>query len=208
MFFHDVKDLNWKRVKQLTSPVTSYDDIKCFTKNARTEMHPCVVVEIVLKWWCARTDKESVDMSFIQPLIITIQIVSSRWYYSVCFDERYKGLMTKLNIPEPIAARNMYYMDLAGITKCISEGDGKPLQLKDLKYTDNMKRYGESVAAFTYNADVYPPYGDTKHHWYIKAVGPNKHLSLIADSREEISNCINKAIGAELHFAPLPATLQ
>ena len=68
----NVNYLNWERVKQLTSPVTSYDAIKCFTENARTGMHPCVVVEIVLKWWCARTDREYVDMSFIKPLITTI----------------------------------------------------------------------------------------------------------------------------------------
>ena len=51
-----IKDLNWERVKQLTSPVTSYDTIKYFTENAGTGIHPCVVVEIILKWWRVRTD--------------------------------------------------------------------------------------------------------------------------------------------------------
>ena len=32
-----VKDLNWERVKQLTSPTTPYDTIKYFTENAVTE---------------------------------------------------------------------------------------------------------------------------------------------------------------------------
>ena len=45
-----IKDLNWKRAEQLTSPTTSYGDIKYFTENAGTGIHPCVVVEIVLKW--------------------------------------------------------------------------------------------------------------------------------------------------------------
>ena len=40
-----IKDLNWERVEQLTSPTTSYDTIKCFTENAGTGIHPCVVVE-------------------------------------------------------------------------------------------------------------------------------------------------------------------
>ena len=71
-----IKDLNWERVKQLTSPTTSYDAIKYFTENAGTGIHPCVVVEIVLKWWRVRTDREHVDMSFITPLVITIQNVS------------------------------------------------------------------------------------------------------------------------------------
>ena len=104
-----VKYLNWERVEQLTSPVTSYGDIKYFTENAGTGIHPCVVVEIVLKWWRVRADREYVNMSFITPLITTIQNVSSYWYYSVCNDERYKGLMTTLGIPEPTAERSMYY---------------------------------------------------------------------------------------------------
>ena len=49
-----IRDLSWERVKQLTSPSTSYDVIKYFTENAGTGIHPCVVVEIVLKWWRVR----------------------------------------------------------------------------------------------------------------------------------------------------------
>ena len=88
-----IKDLNWDRVKQLTSPTTPYEAIKHFTENAGAGIHSCVVVEIVLKWRRVRTDREHVDMSFITPLITTIQNVSSSWYYSVCDDERYEGLM-------------------------------------------------------------------------------------------------------------------
>ena len=104
-----IKDLNLEKVKQLTSSTISYGDIKYFTENAGTVIHPCIVVEIVLKWWSVRTDREHVDMSFITPLITTIQNVSSKWYYSVCDDERYKGLMETLNIPKPTAARYIYY---------------------------------------------------------------------------------------------------
>ena len=105
-----IKDLNWERVKQLTSPITSYDVIKYFTENAGTGIHPCVVVEIVLKWWSVRTDREHVDMSFITPLITTIQNASSAWYRSVSDDERYKGLIKTLDIPEPTATRYMYVL--------------------------------------------------------------------------------------------------
>ena len=107
-----IKDLNWERVEQLTSPTTSYEAIKYFTENAGTGIHPCVVVEIVLKWWRVRTDREHVDMSFITPLITTIQNVSSAWYNSVCNDKRYKGLTETLDIPEPTAARYIYYSSL------------------------------------------------------------------------------------------------
>ena len=74
---HSIKDLNWERVEKLTSPVTSYEAIKYFAENAGTGIHPCVVVEIVLKWWRIRADTKHVDMSFITPLITTIQNVSS-----------------------------------------------------------------------------------------------------------------------------------
>ena len=103
-----IKDLNWERVKQLTSPTTPYEAIKYFTANAGTGIHPCVVVEIVLKWWRVRTDREHVNMSFITPLITTIHNVSNDWYYSVCDDERYKGLTETLDIPAA-PVRAMYY---------------------------------------------------------------------------------------------------
>ena len=97
-------------MKQLTSPITSYDVIKHFTENAGTRTHPCVVVEIVFKWWRVRTGREHVDMSFITPLITTIQNVSCDWYNSVCDDdERYNGLTKTLDIPAPKATRYMYY---------------------------------------------------------------------------------------------------
>ena len=108
-----IKDLNWERVKQLTSRTTPYEAIKYFTENAGAGIHPCVVVGIVLKWWRVRTDREHVNMSFMTPLITTIQNVSSQWYNSVYWDERYKSLIKTLNIPKPTAERYMYYSSRA-----------------------------------------------------------------------------------------------
>ena len=76
--------------------------------------------------------------------------------------------------------------------------------LSDLECTDNMERYRQSVPAFGYNAAVFPPYGDTKHHWYINT--SHKHVSLITDSKEEILDYIDSM--SALHFVPLPDTLQ
>ena len=205
-------------MEQLTSPTTSYVAIKYFTENAGPGIHPCVVVEIVLKWWSVRTDTEHVDMSFITPLITTIQNVSSSWYYSVCRDKRYKDLKTTLDIPAPTAARYMFYSNRAHnknwlnnsyyytLKDCISRGDGTPVQLERLWCTKNMEKYRQSVPAFRYNAAVFPPYGDTIHHWYITS--RHNHVSLITDSREEICNYINNALLFKLHFVPLPDTLQ
>ena len=52
-----------------------------------------------------------------------------------------------------------------------------------------MDRYRQSVPVFTYNAAVFPPYENTKHHWCIRT--DDNHVSLIADSKEEIWNYIN-----------------
>ena len=206
-----IKDLNWERVKQLTSPTTSYEAIKHFTENVGTGIRPCVVVEIVLKWWRVRTDTEHVDMSFITPLITTIQNVSSGWYYDVCKDERYKGLTETLNIPKPTAPtaeRFMCYYIYRCAYQCISKGDGTPAQLEDLICTDNMERYRQSVPAFRYNPAVFPPYRDTIHHWFIKTSHPNKHVSFITDSKQEIFNYINNASHIVLHFVPITDTSQ
>ena len=208
-----IKDLNWERVEKLTSP-TLYEAIKYFTENAGTGIHPCVVVEIVLKWWSVRTDREHVDMSFLTPLITTIQNVSSMWYYCVCYDKRYKGLMETLNIPATEPARYIRYRahildeipDKLFLRDCISKGDGTPVQLEELWCSGNMERYRQSVPAFRYNTAVFPPYGDTIHHWYIST--PYNHVSLITDSREEICNYINNAWFFTLDFVPLPDTLQ
>ena len=207
-----IKDLSWERVKQLTSPITSYDVIKHFTENAGTGIHPCVVVEIVLKWWSVRTDREHVDMSFITSLITTIQNVISAWYYSVCWDERYKGLMRTLNIPKPTVPRYIYYRIWGNsnnkrvLKDCISKEDGTLVQLEYLRCTRNMDRYRQGVPAFRYNAAVFPPYGDTKHHWYIRTL--RKHVSLITDSKQEILYCIDKAFSFGLFYAPQPNTQQ
>ena len=211
-----IKGLSWERVKQLISPITSYDVIKHFTENAGTGIHPCVVVEIVLKWWSVKTDRKHVYMSFITSIITTIQNVSSAWYYSVCMDERYKGLMRTLNIPKPTAPRyicySYSYWDNSNnrriLKDCISKGDGTPAPFEDLYCSDNMERYRQSVPVFRYNAAVFPPYGDTKHHWYIRTFDPSRHVSLIADSKEEICNYINNAFAFSLHFVPFPDTQQ
>ena len=220
-----VKDLYWERVEQLTSPITSYGDIKYFTENAGTGIHPCVVLEIVFKWWSVRTDREHVDMSFITPLITTIQNVSSHWYYSVCNGKRYKGLTKTLDIPKPTTVREMFYMGRAqalyyynnnnntlkdcisnyhNLKDCISKGDGTPAQFKYFNCSYNMDRYRQSVPVFTYNAAVFPPYENTKHHWCIRT--DDNHVSLIADSKEEIWNYINNTNTFTLFFVPLPDT--
>ena len=83
--------------------------------------------------------------------------------------------------------RYIYYIGRAHINStledCISKGDGTPVQLEGLYCSDNMERYRQSLPAFRYNAAVFPPYGDTIHHWYILTYHvPSKHVSFITTS--------------------------
>ena len=153
-------------------------------------------------------------MSFIKPLVTTILNVSSSWYYSVRYDERYTDLMKALDIAKPTTLRHMYYRCFSNennghiLKDCISKGDDAPAQLEDLRCTNNMKQYRQSVPAFRYNDAVFPPYGDTKHHWYITTVAPYRHVSLITNSKKAICNYISYTFDFQLHFVPLPGTLQ
>ena len=215
-----IKDLKKERVEQLTSPATSCDAIKNFMDHAGKGIHPCVVVEIVLKWWSVRKDREHVDMSFIKPLITTMQNAHSGWYDDVCSDERYAGLMKTLDIYTTTEAAPYTFMFYTSNTNfsyknnndciledCISNGDGTPTQFDELYYSCNMERHRQSVPAFRYNAAVFPPYGDTEHHWYITTLYGRTYVSLITDSKEEILNYVHSD-RFYLNFAPLPGTLQ
>ena len=100
---------------------------------------------------------------------------------------------------ESVRGHAMWYSGSEGNNKfilinCI-RGDGigtpSPVQLRNLEYTKNMDNYKQSVPAFTYNAAVFPPYGDTKHHWSIYKIFPfQQHISFITDSKEEILDYI------------------
>ena len=143
-------------------------------------------------------------------------VVTGITIYSVRYDERYTALIKTLDIPRPTAARYIFYSTYNSsynervLKGCISKGDGTPAQLEGLYCTDNMEKYRQSVPAFKYNAAVFPPYGDTKHHWYIRTYDPYEYVSLITNSKEEILNYINNNGGYIQTFiiVPPPDTLQ
>ena len=105
------------------------------------------------------------------------------------------------DIPKATAVRYICYVistymgyractyNYCNLEDCIRKGDGTPVQLEDLECFGNMEGYRQSMPAFRYNAVVFPPYGDTKHHWFIST--PYNHVSLITDSKQEIFNYIN-----------------
>ena len=207
-----VTDLNWETVRLLTSPTTSYDTIRNFVEKAGTEIHPCVVAEIVLKWWSVRENADNnLSMGFITPLITAINNISTYWFPSVYHDEKYGDLLTALAVPEPTAVSYLFY-DYSDIDNdnnkkcipydCIAKGDGTPAQLMHVQSSDDMERHRKNI--FRYNAGVFPAYMDVKHHWFIRMGNPDKHVSLITGSQEDILADIRNAEWLELHFVQYP----
>ena len=146
-------------------------------------------------------------MSFIKPLITTIQTVSGNWYCNAYNDEGCEGLIKTLGLPRPKLSDICYaYCDCNKriLKDCTTKGDGTPVQLENITFTGGMRIYKPIIPAFKYNPAVFPPYGDTKHHWYIITYNPFKLLSLITDSKEVILDYIYINDACELHFVPLP----
>ena len=90
------------------------------------------MAEIVLKWWSLRTDRENLDMSFMERLFQKINSYNSEWYYNVRSDKRYKHLMEIIDIPE-YKAKYIFYNSCDGDNKrilkdCISKG-GIPIPI-------------------------------------------------------------------------------
>ena len=211
------KDLNWETVKQLTSPTTSYDVIRHFTEHAGTGVHPCVVVEIVFKWWSVQTYTKDIDMSFIRPLITTLRNVSSEWYANLLLlvdlvrDERYEGLKGTLDLPDLNTESytflrygfHIYSCDRKyDLLNCIRKGDGTPVRFKGMNCSKNMEKYLRCVPEFRYNDTTVPPYGDAKCHWYIITRYNFKFVSLITDSKEDVLHDIKVAKDVDLGFVP------
>ena len=210
------KDLNLETVKQLTSPTTSYDAIRHFTEHAGTGVYPCVVVEIVLKWWSVQTNTKD-DMSFIRPLITTLRNVSSEWYANLLLrvdlvkDERYEGLKGTPDLPDPNTESytflrygfHIYSCDRKyDLLNCIRKGDGTPVRFKGMNCSKNMEKYLRCVPEFRYSDTTVPPYGDAKCCWYIITRYNFKFVSLITDSKEDVLHDIKVAKDVDLGFVP------
>ena len=209
-------DLNRSRVRELTAIITPYDVIRNFADVK--DIHPCVVVEIILKWWGARVDRDEFDMGFLKPIITKIQYRSSCWYELICENKSYKYLMKTLKVSSPLVTRYMhYYMrcvkdddgnaydNKQSVIDSIRKGDGTPAKLMELEYSDDMERYIDEVPEFYYNTVLVPPYGDGKYHWFMSA--EEKHVSFVTTSQKELLAIITNAKWIELCLV-VPLQLQ
>ena len=192
------RDRNWNRIRALTCPSTTYDTIKKFIDHYReqtagTRIHPCVVMEIVLKWWRVSRFGHNLDTDLIRPLITEINGVSNDWYTSVCNDKRYSPLMNSVRIEAQNTVssfisfdiiRNEYNLNL--LKECIRTMSYAPVQLTDIKCSDNMNIHTQDLPAFRYTPALCPPYGHINHHWFIRTTNPTRHVSFIIDSMEEL----------------------
>ena len=127
-----IEDLNWNLIRMLTSPATSWDTIRYFTEHAGTELHPCIIAEIVMKWWSVRKGV-CPDNTFIKTLFTKVQDVYSHWVYNLTSNSRYKDMVEALGLRKPAVGRYFYYVrsdsNTNKIKECIQAGDGTPLVL-------------------------------------------------------------------------------
>ena len=175
------------------------------------------MAEIVHKWWSVNTDRKYARMRFIKPLLTRILTdhANSRFYDVICNTYRRRTPAEH----NPVSSYMFYDVDNSNYYKhilynCISTGT--PPRLKNLTCSNNMEIYKQIVPEFKYNAVVFPPYGDTKHHWYIRRStrsvdgldDTEQLVSLITNSKDEILNNIDKynsntTVQLQLHFEPL-----
>ena len=212
-----INDLNWNLIETLTSPATPCDTIRYFTEHAGTELHPCITAEIVLKWWSVRKGV-CPDNTFIKALFTKVQDIHDSWVYNLNLDSRYKDMVETLSLREPGMKHFFYYVSEPSNTdklkECIETGDGTPLvpPVEDIRYTDNMAAYRETVPAFRYNPAVVPPYSLNNAHWFLaceyrdNGVTTDNFISFsfITNTQQEIVNHLESCTHAWLWYVPLP----
>ena len=64
--------LFYEFIKKLTSPSTTFGAIRHFTEHRTKDVHPCILGEIVLKWWRVREGNWP-DTTFVKELFTKIQ---------------------------------------------------------------------------------------------------------------------------------------
>ena len=210
-----INDLNWNLIETLTSPATPCDTIRYFTEHAGTELHPCIIAEIVLKWWSVRKGV-CPDNTFIKTIFTKVQDIYNNWVYNLYLDSRYKDMVETLSLREPAVGRYFYYASSDSntnkIKECIQAGDGTPLVLpvKDIRCSNNMAAYKETVPAFRYNPAVVPPYSLNNAHWFLhcryndNGVLTYNFISFITNTQQEIVNHLVSCTSAWLRYVPLP----
>ena len=200
-------------IERLTNPSTTYDTIRYFTEYASKDIHPCVIGEIVLKWWRINRT-ECPDMTFIKNLFTKIDDIYDRWLDDANDDIRYKELFHVIELDTKDTKYLYCYCNHKGenmivLTQCIEKGNGADLifPINHIEYTQNMAVYGQNMPVFRYNTAMFPPYGVSNGHWYLVFYYENdtfSMVSLITESQQDLLDYLESCYDVGLHFIPSP----
>ena len=201
-------------VEKLTNPSTTSETIRFFTEYAAKDLHPCVIGEIVLKWWRVNCT-EYHDISFIKTLFKEIDDIYDRWPEDVRDDRRNYELIITLRIRTYMSRFLLHYCthdnnNLMALKQCIEKGDGTELNFptNELCNTEDMEVYKDIVPVFRYNTSIFPPYGVSTGHWYMFFLSLENYtcsmVSLITESQQDILSYFETCDLVDLHFVPSP----
>ena len=201
-------------VEKLTSPSITCDTICYFTEYAAKDIHPCVIGEIVLKWWRVNCT-EYHDIPFIKTLFKKMEDIYYTWLDDSRNDIRYEELFMTITVVTKIDGRYLFYYcnhankNLIALKQCIEKGDGTELTLptNDIENSEDMEVYRDNMPVFRYNTAIFPPYGASTGHWYLIFCNDNvsdSMVSLITECQQDILSYFEICDTAVLHFIPSP----
>ena len=193
--FCTATSLTRELVQKLTNPSITYDTIGYFTEYAAEDLHPCVIGEIVLKWWrvnCA----EYHDISFIKTLFTKIDDIYDTWLYDAARDCRYKELIITLKLDTDYDTFLFYYCshgnnNLIALKQCIEKGDDTDLTLptNHICSSHNMAVYRNNMPVFRNNItevrpnQIWQHRGPCEYNQTLRAVLPLPYLTGLYLSR-------------------------
>ena len=207
------KGLTRELVEKLTSPSITYDTIRYFTEYAAKGIHPCVIGEIVVKWWRVNYT-EYHDLTYIKTLFTKIEDFYDTWLYDTNCDVRFRELFITLVQDFHISKYLHYYCyredeTLIALKQCIEKGDGTELTFPTNRISNSpdMAEYKKNTPLFRYNTGIFPPYGVSSGHWYLLFCNEDESysmVSLIIESQQDILTYFESCDHVELHFIPSP----
>ena len=218
--FSPLVGLTRELVEKLTNPSTSYHTIRYFTEHAAKDIHPCIVGDIVLKWWTVKS-AQCPDTSFIKTLFKKIEDFYDFWSMAASSDNRYYDLFQTLNLGgnEFTNAIHFYFDkdngNLSALREYIERGDGTALTLPtwDIRCF-GMETVMDKMSGFSYNPALFPPYRENDGYWFLffrykadSGTGSDSDfnfsmVSLITEYQQDILAYFDSCILGNLVFVP------
>ena len=157
VLFNDIyersfENLERELVERLTNPSTSFNTIRYFTMHAATDIHPCVVGDIVLKLLRV-TNRGYPDITFMEAVFVKIRYLCKYWFLQAG-EERYRLLSLCICVGSDFLPLYKQYElsqicnfgisglaiyiylneDLLRLKQFIERGDGDPISIPTSNY--------------------------------------------------------------------------